>query len=135
MKPSDIYAWVSESLSRLFEKSPTYFVWWQVICAAIGFVAALPTFLAMFHIIVPLPWTAQVNHIISAAMFSMAFMSKLTVKVPTVAVNSVDVTGTPTCTTVVNPKLPFTAKEADVVAPAIPAVKLPYSAPKDGGIN
>lgn len=124
-----IIDWFTESANRFFEKSPQYYIWWQILAGVIAGVASLPTVLAFFHIIVPLPWTAQVNHLVAAAAYGVLFMSKIPVKNPTVVVPDTNLNGDETCKTIVNPKLPFTAKEADVIAP--PAVKLPYTAPND----
>lgn len=129
-----IIDFIGESLNRLFQKSPKYYIWWKIISGTVAGIATLPTILAMFHIIVPLPWTSQVDHLIAAAAYGVLFMSQIPVKNPTVTVKDVDQTGAETCTTVVNPKLPFTAKEADIVAPTVPSVKLPYSAPGDSTI-
>ena len=128
-----ILDFIGESLNRLFQKSPKYYIWWKIISGTVAGIATLPTILAMFHIIVPTPWAPQVTHLIAAAAYGVLFMSQIPVKNPTIVVPDTNIVGDNTCKTIVNPKLPFTAKEADVIH--APTAKLPYSAPGDSSLT
>lgn len=134
MQQSQILAFLSESLNRLFQKSPVYFTWWKRISATIGIIATLPTILAFFHIIVPLPWTAEVDHLIAAAAYGVWFMSQIPVKDPTMTVTGSNLQGDTVSETIVKPSLPFTANVAATVGVApVKEIdsKLPYSGGQD----
>lgn len=103
---------IAESLNRFFKKSPKYYTWWKILSGTIAGIATLPTILAMFHVIIPLPWAASVNHLIAAAAYGVLFMSQIPVANPVTTITTVNSLGAQiSSTTVVDPKLPFTAKE------------------------
>lgn len=93
-----IIAWLSETLQRLFSKSPKYFKIWNIILAALALIPQIPSFLALVHITVPTPWSETINNVISIAAGAAFFMSKLTVKDATAIASDPETN-----------KLPFTA--------------------------
>lgn len=131
MQQSQIYAWLSESLNRLFIKSPVYFTWWKRLSGGIALIASLPTILAFFHVIVPLPWAAQVNHLIAAAAYGVFFMSQIPVKDPTMVITSSSITGETVAETIVKPSLPFTANKAAEIGVKVIDSNIPYSGGQD----
>ncbi len=95
-----IYSWLSETVQRLFSKSPAYFKIWNIILAILALAPQLPAALAYLQITLPSPWAPVVNRLISGAALLMLFMSKLTVKDATAIAADTN-----------SPKLPFTASK------------------------
>lgn len=118
MNNNQILAWFSETLNRLFQKSPVYFKIWNIILIAVAVVPQIPAALAILHINVPLVLAPALAKMISTAATGAFLMSKLTVNNATVVSNTTDSTGVTTSITTAKTSLPFTAN-------ALPASNTP----------
>lgn len=81
-----IFSWLSETINRIFLKSPAYFKVWNIILSLLVLVPQIPNLLAAFGITIPAEFNGPVNKIISIAAFVGLFISKLTVKDPTAVI-------------------------------------------------
>lgn len=128
---NQLYAWISETLSRFFSHaSPVYFKIWNIVLAAIAVLPQIPAALALLNIHVPLVLAPALAKLITAAATGAFFMSKLTVKDPTMTVTGSNLTGQPVSEVIVNPSLPFTANKT-ATEPKPIASNLPYSGGQD----
>lgn len=103
---NSLFAWLQESLQRLFAKSPTFFKWWNIINGVLALIAGIPSLLITFDVVLPpdVKWVKVLMNVVAAAATWGFLMSKMTVQRPTV-LKTGDVVGPDKET-----KLPFTEK-------------------------
>lgn len=86
MQNTILWAWLQETLARLFKKSPTFFKWWQNISVALLLVSGVPyvlsTLQTTFNFTLPAIVLTLANKAIAFAAAGALFMSKLTVADP-----------------------------------------------------
>lgn len=83
-----LLAWLSENLTRLFEKSPKFFLIWQWIAGFVAAISGLPLLLHELNIDLPDPFQALTDKTVAYCALAALFMSKLSVRGNIEEVNS-----------------------------------------------
>lgn len=108
---------ISETLQRLFQKSPRFFKWWQIISGSFAVLSGIPYLLVQFNVNLPEPFATMSNKAITFFAAGAWFMSKLTIKSPPVGQTK----SGEAVTVLDKSKLPFTTKsEAKDVEQTVP---------------
>lgn len=106
-----------EALERVFQKSPKFFKWWQIISGIFTVLTGIPWALEQFNITLPPPFDAMANKAIAFFSAGALFMAQFPVKATAVAQTQEGKAVTVLDTN----KLPFTEKsEAKDVKETVP---------------
>lgn len=104
-----IVKFLQETLQRIFQKSPTFFKWWQIITGVLTCIAGIPFLMTNLGITLPEPFATMSNKAVTFAGGGAFFMSLM-------AVRQVPVAQTEEGKGIVvidEKKLPFTAKSEE----------------------
>lgn len=116
------FDFISETLQRLFQKSPKFFKWWQIVSGIFTIGAGIPYLLVQCNVHLPEPFATMSNKAITFFAAGAWFMSKLTVKSPPIAQTE----NGEAITVLDKTKLPFTtkseAKEIEQTVPPPPVI-------------
>jgi len=114
-----------ETLERVFQKSPKFFKWWQIISGVFTFFTGVPWILEQFNINLPPPFDVMANKAIAFFSAGALFMAQFPVKATTVAQTEEGKAVTVLNTT----NLPFTqkseAKDVKETQPPPPIANVP----------
>lgn len=127
MNPT-ILNFLKETLQRVFEKSPTFFKWWQRIFGTLTLLSGIPYALDQFNINLPEPIATFANKAIMAFSAGAWFMAQFPVKTVPVA----QTTEGEAVTVLDKSKMPFTVKseakdvqQSEPPPPVVPEIESP----------
>jgi hypothetical protein len=106
-----------EALQRMFQKSPTFFKWWQRISGLFTILTGVPWILEQFNVTLPPPFDIMANKAVAFFSAGALFMAQFPVK-PTIVAQTDEGKAVNVLNTT---KLPFTEKsEAKDVKETVP---------------